>query len=385
VAVSVVLLVGAGLLIRALWRVSSIDPGFRTDGIVTLRTALPFPRYAEPVDRERFYEEVLARVRALPGVEAAGYTGFLPFVMRGIVWPIGLDDGPPPGDGVQPLAVFREVTAGYLETLGVPVLGGRHFGPQDTATSVKVAIVNRSFAQQFWPGRDPVGQTFMFQVPALRDRWTVAGVVPDFLARSLEGSPMPQVFVLHRQLEVAGAHAPRDLAVRYRGDTALLLPELRRIIGAADPEVPIASVRTLAAIVHGETTDRRHQLRLLAAFAGLAFLMAALGIYGVLAFLVSQRTQEIGVRIALGARRGDVVRMVLGRGFLLSSGGLVLGVAGGLVLGNAMRNVLFGIEPFDPPVFVSSAALCSLAALAACGVPAWRAARVDPLTALRAE
>ncbi len=385
VAVSVVLLVGAGLLIQALLRVSGTDPGFRTENILTMRMSLPLPKYTELTDRQRFYDEVLPQIRALPGVKQAGSTGFLPFVMRGILWPVAVDGEVAEGDRV-PIAVFREVTEGYLETMGISLLKGRHFDSSDTAESPHNAIVSQSFAERFWPGRDPLGQTFRYAVGWMPGDWTVVGVVADVNARGLERSRMPQTYILHRQAPPRmSVHAPQDLAIHHDGDPAALMPDVRRIVERADPELPISQVQTMAELFAGETATRRHQLRLLTAFAALAFLMAALGIHGVLSYLVSQRTNEIGVRMALGARTVDILALVLRRGIVLSLIGIVIGLFGGFALGNTMRSVLFGVEPYDLQVYVAAILLCLLASTTTCYFPAWRAARVDPLKAVRAE
>ena len=237
------------------------------------------------------------------------------------------------------------------------------------------------------PGdHDPVGKQFSFLVPWQQDTWTVAGIVPDIKARALERGTLPQIYVLHRQVtQGLGFHAPRDLAVHTAGDPAALSEALRRIIWDVDVEQPISSVQTMADLFAAETGGRRHQLRLLGTFGGLAFLMAALGIHGVLSFLVSQRTREIGVRMALGARAGDIMKMILGTGLSLTSIGLLLGAAGGIGLGYTMRHLLFGVPPFDRVVLVAACALCLSVSITACALPAWRASRVDPLTAVQSE
>jgi len=353
---------------------------------MTLRTSLPGDRYEERDARQRFYDEVLTRARSLPGVLSAGYTGFLPFVKRGIVWPVGVEGDPAGDDAHAPTAVFRIVTKGYLETMGIPILKGRDFDSMDTPGSPGMAIISASFAERFWPASDPIGRSFSFLVPWMQGSWTVAGVVPDIRARRLERVPGLQVYLLHRQAPgFLGAHAPQDLAIHTAVDPRALLPALRRIIAEVDAEVPIASERTMDELFASETADRRHQLRLLGVFAALAFLMAALGIYGVVSFMVAQRAQELGVRIALGARTTDILRLVFGRGLALIGTGITLGLVVGLTIAGALRHMLFGVQPSDPLVLIGSAALCLAASLPACLIPALRAARIDPMTAMRAE
>jgi putative ABC transport system permease protein len=386
VATSVMLLIGAGLLVRALVRVSSLDPGFRTEGVLTLRTSLPIPKYFPVAERERFYDAVLERVRALPGVHSAGYTGFLPFVMRGVIWPVGVDGDPRAGEPPVPQSLFRMVTEGYLKAIGVPVLEGRGFDSRDTLETRKMAVVSESFARRFWDDENPINKRFRFQLPWMEVPYTVAGVVPDIKSRGLERTVIPQVYVLHRQIEEGMYfHAPKDLAVHAEGDVRGLIPALRRIIWDVDPEQPISDVRTMAELFAGETANRRHQLQLLGTFAGLAFLMATLGIYGVLSFLVSQRRQEIGVRMALGAKTANILSLILGQGLVLSMLGLGIGLLGGYLLGTTMGHLLFGVRPADPLVLGSSALACLAASLLACSVPAWRATRVDPLEVVRGD
>lgn len=386
VATSVMLLIGAGLLVRALFRVSGIDPGFRTEGVLTLRTSLPLPKYEPVIERERFYDAVLERVRELPGVRSAGYTSFLPFVMRGVLWPVGIDGDPRSGVPPVPQSLFRMVTERYLESIGVPLLEGRRFDARDTRESRPMAIVSESFARRFWGDEAAIDRRFRFLVPWMEKPYTVAGVVPDIKSRGLERTVIPQVYILHRQIEAGMFYnAPKDLAVHAGGDVRSLIPAVRRIVQEVDPEQPISDVRTMADLFAGETSNRRHQLRLLGTFAGLAFLMATLGVYGVLSFLVSQRRREIGLRMALGARTTSILGLILGRGMALSLLGLGIGLLGGYLLGTTMGHLLFGVRPSDPLVLGTSALACLVASLLACSLPAWRAARVDPYGVLRGD
>ena len=382
VMTSVVLLVGAGLLLRALWRLQATDPGFRAEGVLTLRTALPMPKYEPTQRRSRFYESVLSEVRAIPGVSDAAYISFLPMVMRGGIWPVG-KAGEPTGGNADAAASLRYVTPGFFATLGIPLRLGRDVADSDTRESPYVAVVSESFARKYWPGANPIGQRFRFA----QDDRTVVGVVGDVKVRGLEQESEPQVYVPSRQVKDGDIiwYVPKDLVVRSSVAPAALLPTLRSIIAKADPQLPVSDVQTLSAVVESDTGPRRVQARVVVVFAVIAFVLSGIGIHGLLAFTVSQRTREIGVRIALGAPSGEILRMVLRRGVGLAGGGVVLGAGLAYVAGRSMQALLFGISPADAATFAAAVTL-SLA-MAALGSlwPALRAVRVDPVEAIRAE
>jgi len=396
VAVSVVLLISSGLLIRALWRLQATDPGFRAQGVLTLRTALPIeplttstspaaPKYAATARRADFYRRVLAGVRALPGVTSAAYASFLPMVHTGGIWPVSLEGQPLQREGSR-VASLRFVTPGYFATMGIALRRGREVSEADAEDRPFVAVVSDSFVRRYWPDQEPLGRHFQF---AFRER-TVVGVVGDVRVRGLDrgGKPSePQVYLPYLQVPDGALtyYAPKDLVIRSRASTETLLPPLRRIIHAADPEQPISEVRTLAAIVAEQTASRALQVRVLGAFAAIAFLLAGIGIHGLLAFAVSQRAREIGVRRALGAQSADILTMVLRGGVLTATMGVVPGLALAYGAGRAMQALLAGVEPGDAPTFAAAAALCLLMTMSGSAVPALRALRVDPMTVVRTE
>lgn len=383
IAIATVLVFATLLLLRALDRVGNLDPGFRTSGIVTARTALAGTGAETREQRESFYTAVLDGVRRIPGVRAAGYTGFLPFTMRGIVWPTRPAGAPDDPSSSPPLAVFRIVTEGYLETLEIPLLRGRLFGSADDPESPKAAVVSERLASTLWPGLDPIGRELEFAWPWLAEEaWTVVGVVPEIRARALERTPAPQVWVLHRQTPGLSFHAPRDLAVRTDLPLSALAPEIRRVVHDVDPSQPLTDVRSLADLVHGETVDRRAQLRLVAAFAGLAFLVAALGVYALLSAAVVGMRHEIGVRRAVGAEGTDILGRVFVRAFRLATLGLVPGLAAALASTRLFRTFLHGVPAADPWALSVTALLLVGVALVAAVVPALRAVRVDPRVTL---
>ncbi len=381
VALSLVLLISSGLLIRALWQVQDIDPGFRGEGVLTLRTELPMPKYYPTARRAQLYTQVLSEVRSLPGVSSAAYVSFLPMVMRGGVWPVGVDgldvDGPPDR------AILRYATPGFFETLSIPLTAGRDLSEFDTDDVASVAVVSQSFARRYWPGEDPLGRSFNF---AFRDR-VVAGVVGDIHVRGLEARSEPQVYLPYKQVPDGSIifYAPKDLVVRSSQDPDSLIPDIRRIVREADPELPVSDIRLLADIVDSETAPRRTQIIVLAAFAALSMLLAGIGIHSLLSFGVSQRTGEIGVRMAMGARSGDILRMVFREGVLLAVVGGVVGLGAAYTAGRMMEALLAGVRPGDAVTFLAAVGLALAMTVTGSLLPALRAARVDPTEALRAE
>jgi putative ABC transport system permease protein len=383
VMASVVLLVSAGLLIRALWRIQATDPGFRTESVLTLRTALPTPKYEKEAVRERFYAPVLSEMRRLPGVTSVAYISFLPFTMGGGIQPVSIAGETETTRAGNHTASQRFVTPGYFATLRIPLLQGRDVAESDTHTSPYVAVVSQSFVRRYWPEGNAIGRHFQF---GLHDR-VVAGVVGDVRVRGLEQNSEPQVYLPYKQA-IDGAfdfYFPKDLAIRSTVSPETLMPVLRRIIRGADPEIPISDVRSMAQIVDDETASRSVQARLLGGFAGLAFLLAAVGIHGLLSFAVSQRSREIGVRVALGAKPRDILGMVLRRAAVVAIAGVLPGAVLAYEAGQAMQAMLAGVKPNDPATFLAAAALCLAMTVFGSLLPAWRALRVDPITALRAE
>ena len=392
VAASVVLLVAAGLLVHALMRVQQVDPGFRADGVLTMRTALPLPAYRPAARREAFLNRVLTDVRALPSVTGAAYVSFLPMVMRGGVWPVT-----PEGSGddrVESRTVsLRLVTPGFFDTMAIPVRAGRDFRDSDGLDPgapvpeepplPSSAIVSESFVRRYLPPGDPLGRRFTLAFVQA----TIVGVVGDIRVRGLERDSEPQVY-LPSAVVPDGAlvfYTPKDLVIRTTGDPAALAGPVRAIVGRADPQQPISDLRTLSDIVASETAPRRAQLAVLAGFAALAILLAAIGVHGLLAYVVSSRTREIGVRLALGATGGSILRLVLGRGTALAVLGVAIGAAGAYMAGQALQALLAGVSPADPLTFASAASLAMAMVLAGSAVPALRAMRVDPAVATRAE
>jgi putative ABC transport system permease protein len=379
VAFSVVLLVAFGLLARALMRVQSVDPGFRADHVLTMRTSLPMPRYENVDTRERFYRRVLGEAQRLPGVTGAAYTSFIPVAFGGGIWPVEIE-GHPEDVAQRRTVSLRYVTPGYFATMGIPLLSGRDVAMTDLSAAPYVALVSQSFARRYWPNEDPVGRRI-----EVGNNWRkIIGVVGDIRTRGLERNSEPQVYVSWQQAEsVSTWYAPKDLVVRSSGDPAALAPALRRIIHEADSSQPISDVRTMEAVVEEDTATRRTQLAVLGAFGGIAFLLAGAGIYGLLSFSVSMRTREIGVRMALGARPRDIVGMTLWNGLKLAAVGIALGAVLALIVGRGLESILAGVKPDDWKTLGSACGLSVGMTCAGCLGPALRAVRIDAVRAIR--
>jgi predicted permease len=382
VTMSVILLITSGLLIRAVWRVQAIDPGFVPQHVLTLRTALPRPKYDSPVRRGEFYERVLEGVRAVPGVQSAAFISGLPMVMTGIITGVeipGQEVRAPRSNGVS----HRWVTRQYFKTMGIPLRRGRDVEDSDNRDRAWVAVVSASFAERYWPGQDPIGKTFRHRGQPR----TVVGVVGDVRVRGLERNSEPQMYLPAPQVaEVSPPNFdPKDLVIRHAGQGEALVSAIRQIVHAADPEQPISDVRPMDEVLAGDTATRHAQLQVLGVLAAVAVLLSGVGIYGLLAYTVSQRSQEIGVRLALGAHPIQVGRMIFADGMRLALFGIVPGVLGAYAAARGMSALLFGVAPNDPPTFATGVGVALLMTVAGSLVPALRAVRVAPMSVLRVE
>ena len=381
VASSIMLLVAFGLLTRALWRIQAVDPGFRPEHVLTLRTSLPMPRYETPESREPFYRHVLDETRRIPGVISAAYTSFLPVAFGGGIWPVAIK-GHPENLANRRTASLRFITPGFFAAIGTPLIAGRDVRQSDSHSAQYVALVSQSFVRRYWPNENPIGRHIDI---GNHDR-IVIGIVGDIRVRGLERSSEPQVYVSWQQPDdVSTWYAPKDLVVRTRGDPNSLISSLRRIIREADPTQPVSDVRTLTDVFHEQTASRRLQLAVLGAFGAIALLLAAVGIHGLLAFAVSSRTQEIGIRMALGALPTDIFNMTIGEGLKLAGIGIATGVVVAYGAGRLLESLLAGVEPSDPGTFAAGIIVALAMTVAGSLLPAIRAIRVDPTTAMRAE
>jgi putative ABC transport system permease protein len=373
IVATVVLLVGAGLLIKAIWRVQQVDPGFKPEGVLTLRTALPFR--STPAERRNFYSRVLSEARTLPGVKSAAYVSFVPMTFPGGNFPVTV---PGVAASEESWAHMRFVTPDSFAALGIPLLSGRDISDRDNSTAPKVVVISQSLARRLWPGQDPIGRQI--------NHGMVVGVVGDVAVNGLEAGNLPQLYLSAEQMPPDMAfYAPKDLIVRGSGNPAALTPVLRWIIRELNPEQAISDVRSLEEIVWSQTAPRRAQLRVLGAFAAIALLLAAVGIHGVLSFAVSTRTQEVGVRMALGAGRGNILLMFLQQGLVLGVGGIVIAMPLAYGVARGMTSLLFGVSPADPSIYGAAALLALIMTVTGSLRPTLRAARVDPAITIRSE
>ena len=382
IAASVVLLISSGLLMRTMWRIQAVDPGFRADSVAMFRTALPAEKYSMTARRVEFYDRVLAQVRALPGVTSAAYTTMAPMTMSGGIWPVGVRGAPVIRED-NSTASLRFATPTYFATIGIPLRRGRDIAESDDATRQFVAVVSESFVHRYWPNEDPIGKRFAF---GFHDR-TVIGVVGDVRVRGLERESEPQVYLPARQVEDSALfyYAPKDLIVRSSLPLSSLVPAVRQIVHAIDPEQPMSDAATMTTVVADQTASRATQLRILGILAVVALLLAGIGIHGLLAFAVSARLQEIGVRLALGARSGMIIGMILREGLVLGLVGLIPGILVAYAAGRAMQSLLVGVEPGDAATFAAAVTLCLVTIVFGCVRPALRASRIDPIAALRSD
>jgi putative ABC transport system permease protein len=394
-ALSVVLMIAAGLLLRSFWDLLNVRLGFSPQNVIAVRTRLPAPNfpqndlYATAAQETPFLREVLRRARTLPGVQevAIGDTASVPLdqSLRELkVISEGQFILTFEGRGIQsdqPAAVERSsVTPNYFHLLEIPLLRGRFLGESDDDKAPQVAVINEAFARTYWPNQDPVGQRFKRN--RADSRWiTVTGVIANARTESLSLAEVPQIYLSLYQSQ------SRRLAIFLRGhlDAAAIPEELREQLQAIDPTLPISGSQTLNETVSASLTERRFSMEMVALFALTALLLAGLGIYGVISYMVSERTHEIGIRIALGAQKKNILQMVLRQGLGLAIAGAAVGLVGALVVSHLMAGLLYGVRPTDSVTFSSVALLLLGVALLACYIPARRAMRVDPLVALRHE
>jgi putative ABC transport system permease protein len=379
VALTLVLLVGAGLLLKSFGRLLAVDSGLDPHNVLTMDVALPPAKYAEPQRITAFYEQLLQEAAALPGVRAAGAVSVLPLAGDDNSNFVQIEGRAPLPPGQAMRAGRRNVSVDYFRAIGIPVRRGRVFTPADTAEAQRVLVINEAMARSFFAGEDPVGQRVR---TGDKSPWVeVVGVVGDVRHRGLDVDTRPEMFF--PQLQTPSRQM--TLVVRAAGDPEALAVPLRERVRAIDRDQPVGNVKTMEAWLSESVASRRFSAAVLGVFAAVAAGLAALGLYGVVSYSVAQRTHEIGLRVALGARPRDVLRLVIGQGMLLTLVGTAVGVAAALALTRVMSGLLFGVGATDAGVFVTVPLLLAAVALLACYVPARRATKVDPMIALRYE
>jgi predicted permease len=389
VAIAVVLLAGSGLLVKSFARLSRVPAGFEPSGVLTFRTTAPEVAYPGRGEVTAFYSRLMEQVRAVPGVRVAGAGSGLPLSVQSGDW--GFDvEGRVSVPGRRPRADWFVVTPGYFEALGVRLVSGRLPADADDEQSAPVLFLNQAAARTTFPGEEAVGR----RVRATRTTgpeqpWrTIAGVVADVRQRGLERPPRPEMYIpLPQFLHFMAGTQARNMSVvaKVDGSPLALAGSMRAALRRVDPEVPAAQLRAMDEVVGASLASRRRDVWLMGAFAALALAVAAIGVYGVIAYHVVQRRREIGLRIAVGAEAGDVMRLVLRQGTWLAGAGILAGVPAALLATLALRPLLYDVTPHDASVFAAVPVLLLVVAVLACALPASRAARIDPAVALREE
>src|SRR6185369_3345518 len=386
VALSLVLLVGAGLLIQTLFQLFRQYSVLEPENVMTMRTILPREKYKELPQRDNFYQQVLQRVEHLPGVVSAGYSTSIPLAWKGGTsgfYPEGLQS-PIPGMAYD--ANHRQISANYLQTMKVPLRQGRYFEASDNTQSMPVAIVNETMARQYWPGENALGRRFKLGDPDDKEApWIqIVGIVGDIRQMGLDEPVKAEMYFPYQQDQTIW-YIPRDLVIRTTGAGWQVVPAVRQAIREVDADQPVSNIATMAEVLGTEGAQRRMGMIMLVGFSALALLLASLGIYGVLAYFVTQHTSEIGVRQALGATPRNILFLVLKKGMGLTLAGIAIGLLASLALTRLMKSLLFGVNASDPLTFVTVPVVLALVAFVACLLPALRATRIDPLVALRYE
>lgn len=381
IAIAIILLIGAGLTVKSFWALMHVAPGFRSENILTARLSLPGSRYPDNRRIAALEREVLESLRGKPGVQSAGFATYVPLSGLDNDWAFLIEGRPPLPVGTHNVAEYRPVSAGYFETIGIPLLRGRSFTPADTAEAPWVVVINDSMAREYWPSENPIGQRL--QIPGWPTWGTVIGVVGDVLHEGLDRAAKAEMYLpVEQSLNIEN---DPTIVVRAEIPAGAAAGELRAAVSAIDPAIAVDRIETMQQLVSGSVAQPRFRTMILAAFSLLALVMASIGIYGVMNYLVIQRTREFGIRLSLGATPTDVLRLVLGRAAILIGAGTCLGLVASVLLVRLITKLLFGTAPLDPLTFAAVPVLLAAVALAASYIPARRATKVDPLVALRYE
>jgi putative ABC transport system permease protein len=382
VALALVLLVGAGLMIKSFSRLQSVDPGFDPENLLTMRVDLPETKYKEDERIVAFYRQATERLAGLPGVRSATAINYLPFYSGlGARTSFRIEGREASRPGEEPVTDVRVTDENYFRTLNVPLLRGRTFTAQEAAEKRPVIVVSEALARKYFPGEDPIGRRIAVEMEENPPMAEIIGVVGDVRYDKLDGELYPMAYQTPPQL----TYRAMTFVARTDGDPLALAATARREVQSIDADLPLADVRTLQSWIGESVSRTRFGTLLLGVFAAVALLLAAVGIYGVMSYSVAQRQHEIGIRMAMGAQRRDVIWLVVGHGLLLTLAGVALGALGAFGLTRLLAGLLYGVSATDPVTFGGVALLLAAAALLACYVPARRATKVDPMTALRYE
>jgi putative ABC transport system permease protein len=381
VAIAMTLLVGAGLMLNSFVRLQRVNPVVNADKLLSVQINLPETRYPEATQASTFFQELIRRVESLPGVERASLSTVQPLSGVAVNDPFSIE-GRPLDFNNAPVAGWQHVTPNFFRTLGIPIVAGRDFTERDTADTSGAAIINEAMARRYFPNEDPIGKRLTLGLHRPDDPWlTIVGVVKDIPHRGLESKAEPDWYLSYLDQPRRYAY----LMARASGDPASLAAAIRSQVLAIDKDQPVTGIRTVNEVIASTTAPRRFNTLLLAIFAAVAMALAAVGIYSVISYSVTQRTQEVGVRMALGARPGDVIRLILKQGLTLTLIGVAAGLLGAIAAARVMTGLLYGVTATDPATFVAISLLLATVATLACYLPARRAARVEPMAALRCE
>lgn len=383
IAMTLILLIGSSLLLQSFWRLQKVDPGFDTERLLTFKVNLPAARASDPVQMRQSFERLLERVGALPGVTGAAASLDVPFTRNEMRSTFAIAGRPLPSREEERAVAFEVVSPGYFRTLGIPLLRGRELSPRDASVAPGVAVVSETVAQRYWPDADPIGQRITYDRPDDPGaEWlSVVGVVGDVRSAAPDRAVRPLVYRPFTQTPWPFM----TLSVRTRGEPARIVPAIHRAVAEIDPEQPIADFATLDEVIAASVAAPRFILVLVALFTVVATLLSAIGIYGVIAYTVTRRRSELGLRMAVGAERRAILVLVLRWGMRLSRWGILVGLAGALALNQVLGGILYGIEPTDLPTYLAASALFLVVALLANLIPALRASRLDPLVALASD
>lgn len=382
VASALVLLIGAGLMIKSFWRLQHTNPGFNAQNVMTARVALPQRKYPESKQQEAFFTQLLEKLEATPGVQSVGASTLIPLDGDDYIAGFEIQDRPSPAPGQGQSTIFTAISDGYFKAMGIPLIRGRLFDKRDSSNSPHVALINETMAKKIFPNEEPIGKRITFGNRDDASAWyEIVGVVGDVRHYSLDQPAPLQTYEPYTQQ----TFSYMSLAVRTTGDPAALGPAIRNQVHALDAEQPVANMKTLDALAAISSAQAQFSMTLLSVFASVALLLATIGVYGVLSYAVTQRSHEIGVRMALGAGRGDVLKMIAAQGMSLILIGAGIGLLGAYGLTRVMSTLLFEVSATDPVIFGAITLLLIMIALLACYIPARRATRVDPLVALRCD
>jgi len=382
VSLSLVLLVGAGLLIKSFVRILMIDPGFNAKNVLTMEVLLPFlppSKYASGAEAAAFFRQALERINKLPGVNYAGAVSSLPLSGAVEASSFSIEGRPAPPPDQKPAAEYSIIESDYFHAMGIPLIRGRAFTEQDTKDKPRVVIINQTMARRFWPGEDALGK--QLKIGFEKEPREIVGIVGDVKQTTLNAEPQSGVYLPEQQFPYPGL----TLVVRTTSAPGGVTAAVRKEIQSLDPSIPLSNIRTMEGVLSASLAQKRFSMLLLAIFAGVALVLAAVGIYGVMAYTVAERTHEIGIRMALGARGRDVLKLVVGQGMALALIGITIGLIAAFAVTRVMASLLYGVSAKDPLTFIGVAVFLAAVALLACYIPARRAMKVDPMVALRYE